>query len=337
MILQKNNQHTLKNAHKRFEEYSFKRDSLRDRYFGFKEWMRLKGYSGRTISSRKHHLRYFILWCEERDLQKPTDITKPILDRYQRHLFNILKTNGEPLSLGTQNIRLVSVKAYFKWMMVQNLILFNPASELESPRVPYMLPRSILSVPQVEHILSQPDLRKQKGLCDRAIMEVFYSTGIRRVELIQLKVDDVDFSRETLFIREGKGRKDRVVPIGTRALLWVKKYLEEVRAFACEDPTEKSLFLSPQGTPIKPKRLTDWVKTHIKAASIDKRGSCHIFRHTTATLMLENGADTRYIQQLLGHAKLETTQIYTQVSITKLKEVHKATHPAKVPEGFSLD
>ncbi len=328
---------TQKNVHKRFEEYSFSRDSLRDWYFRFKEWMRVKGYSDRTISSRKHHLRYFILWCEDRGLQKATEITKPILDRYQRHLFNLRKTNGEPLSLGTQNIRLVSVKSYFRWMMKQNLILFNPASELESIRVPYMLPRSILSVSQVEQILSQPDLKKQKGICDRAIMEVFYSTGIRRVELIHLNVADIDWSRETLFIREGKGRKDRVVPIGTRALLWVRKYLEEVRAFVRKDPAEKTLFLTSRGYPIKPKRLSDWIKAYIKAAGIDKRGSCHIFRHTVATLMLENGADTRYIQQLLGHAKLETTQIYTQVSITKLKEVHKATHPAKVPEDFSIN
>jgi integrase/recombinase XerD len=330
-------QHHTKNAHKHFEAQPYSKDSLRDWYGHFKTWMQVKQYSSLTIASRQHHLRYFILWCEEQDIHKAQLVTKPILDRYQRQLFTARKTNGEPLSLGTQNARLLSVKAFFRWMMQHNLLLFNPASELEGPKVPYVLPRLILSVSQVEEVLSQADLQTHKGIRDRAIMEVFYSTGIRRIELIHLQLDDIDWSRETLFIRQGKGYKDRVIPVGTRALLWIKKYLEEVRAFTLTDPSETALFLTPEGDSINPKRLTAWIKTYLQKAGIKKRGSCHIFRHTVATLMLENGADTRYIQQLLGHAKLETTQIYTQVSITKLKEIHRATHPAKVPKGFSID
>lgn len=209
----------IKNAHQHFESNRYDKESLRDWYVRFMEWMRVNRYSERTLASRKHHLRYFILWCEERDLNRGFEITKPILDRYQRFLYQSRKSNGEPLSPGTQNARLASVKAFFRWMMKQNLILFNPASEIEMPKVPYVLPRLILTVSQMEEILSQPDLNTSKGIRDRAIMEVFYSTGIRRCELIGLSTKDIDWMRETLFINQGKGYKDRVVPIGTRALL----------------------------------------------------------------------------------------------------------------------
>ena len=129
-------------------------------------------------------------------------------------------------------------------------------------------------------------------------------------------------------IRQGKGKKDRVIPIGDRAAAWIEKYIRESRPQLVVEPDDHTVFLSNAGEPFCLDHLSDLVRTHVDAANIGKRGACHMFRHCMATLMLENGADIRYIQQMLGHADLKTTQIYTQVSIRQLKRIHSATHPA---------
>ena len=159
-------------------------------------------------------------------------------------------------------------------------------------------------------------------------MEVLYSTGIRRTELMRLKIDDLDRERGVITIREGKGKRDRTVPIGERALVWVDQYLSGVRPKVANEPDQGVVFLTSTGASFTPNHLSCLVRNHIRAANIAKNGACHIFRHTMATHMLEGGADTRYIQEMLGHARLDTTQIYTHVSIRKLKQVHTRTHPS---------
>jgi integrase/recombinase XerD len=161
---------------------------------------------------------------------------------------------------------------------------------------------------------------------DRAILEVLYSTAIRRAELIGLRIWDVDHARGTVFVRQGKGARDRHVPIGSRALLWVSRYGDLVRPKLLTKETD-GLFLSASGEPLCADWLSRTVKAYIAAGAPTKRGSCHLFRHTAATLMLEGGADIRYVSEMLGHAKLETTALYTRVSIAKLRAVHAATHP----------
>ncbi len=144
---------------------------------------------------------------------------------------------------------------------------------------------------------------------------------------MNLSVDDVDFDRGTLTVRQGKGKKDRVVPIGERALAWIDKYLREARPGLACGGADRTLFLTQLGESIVPEYLTHRVRRYVEAAELGKRGSCHLFRHAMATLMLEHGADVRYVQEMLGHANLGTTQIYTHVSIRRLKEIHSATHP----------
>ncbi len=153
------------------------------------------------------------------------------------------------------------------------------------------------------------------------------------MEVINLRWDDIDAERGTIFIREGKGKVDRMVPVGERALAWCAKYLHEIRPQFDLGGRDPAFFLTSLGEAFTPNRMTQLVRNHIKAVEIGKSGSCHLFRHSCATLMLENGADIRYIQQLLGHAKLDTTQIYTQVSIRQPKQVHTLTHPAKMGAG----
>lgn len=289
--------------------------------------LRTKNYAERTVENREKYLGFLIAWCEARSISRPQDVTKPILERYQRHLYHLRKPDGKPLSFRAQHSRLIPVRGYFKWLTRQNVLLSNPASELELPRLEHRLPKHVLSVDEAERVLAQPDLREPLGVRDRAILEVLYSTGIRRVEVIGLSLYALDAERGTLLIRQGKGKKDRMVPIGERAIAWLEKYLYEVRPELVVGPDEGTLFLTNVGESFTPNRLTQLVRHYIDDAELGKRGSCHLFRHTMATLMLEHGADIRYIQEMLGHVDLSTTQIYTQVSIRKLKQVHDATHP----------
>jgi integrase/recombinase XerD len=296
----------------------------------FCEWMSVQNYSPKTVDNRRTYLRYFVQWALERGLHQPMEITKAILERYQRHLFHYRKRDGLPMSARSMHARLIPVRAFFKWAARQNRILYNPASEIDLPRSEKRLPKHVLNVSEVETILSRCNLADPLGVRDRAMLETFYSTGMRRSELANLKVMDLDYERGTVMVRQGKGRKDRMIPIGERALAWIKRYLDEVRPSLVREPDAGVLFLTNLFEPFTPNRLTQLVRDYIDAAELGKRGSCHLLRHTCATLMLEGGADIRFIQQLLGHAELSTTQIYTQVSIQKLKQVHAATHPARL-------
>lgn len=293
------------------------------------DWMLTHNYSADTVKARRVALRRFVTWCSERSLDDPRAITKPILERYQRGLFYHRKVDGKPMTVGAQLGCLAPLKTFFKWAARENHILYNPASELDLPRQPKRLPRSLLSVADVEALLNQAEPNNAQGLRDRAMLELTYSTGLRRMEVAGLALYDVDLARRLVFVREGKGKKDRVVPIGERAAAWVDKYLVEARAQLVAGHSE-ALFVTDYGEPIAPDFVSDKVRRYKEFAGIHKPGAAHLLRHACATHMLDNGADIRFIQDLLGHAMLSTTEIYTHVSIDKLQQIHAATHPAKL-------
>jgi integrase/recombinase XerD len=288
----------------------------------------IQNYSEQTIGNREFLLRQFIQWCQERGIADPVEVTRPVLERYQRYLFLYRKKNGEPMSFRSQHSRLVPLRMWFRWMTRRNHLLHNPASELELPRLGQPLPRNILSASEVERVLQLCDVADSIGLRDRAVIEVLYSTGIRRGEIVALKLYDLSLDRGVLLVRQGKGKKDRYVPIGERAIAWLEKYIREARPQLAIESDDMTVFLTAQGEPFSRDHMTSNVKARIDAAKLGKTGACHLFRHTMATLMHENGADIRFIQEILGHVKLETTQIYTHVSIRTLQQVHASTHPA---------
>jgi len=296
----------------------------------YNEAMEVRGYSPHTLHRRESDIRRFIGWCDDRSLNHPNQITKPILENYQRHLFQYRQEkNGQPLSATTQNHYLTSVKQFFKWMTQQNYLLYNPASELviikQNPSLPV-----VLSVEEIEAMMGQPDLSQAGGLRDRAILELFYSTGIRRTELCNLQLQDISIKRNTVYIRKGKGQKDRLIPIGERAMHWLVRYINQARPQFLTDVQEQSLFLNDYGESFRDTKIGDRVKRYMRNAGIDVPGSCHLLRHAMATHMLENGAELRFIQAMLGHSNVTSTQIYTHVSIKKLQEIHANTHPAKL-------
>ena len=294
----------------------------------FLRWSQSMNYSPQTVQDRKYALTRFIAWCDLRDITQPQQITQPVLEQYRRYLYNYRKKDGNPLGFSTQAGFLHALKAFFKWLAQENHILFNPATEIEVPRVHRHLPRQVLTPDEVERILNQTTLAGEIGIRDRAILETLYSTGVRRMELQALMMYEVDLGQQTVFVREGKGSKDRYIPIGDRACAWIQKFLDESRAGLVVEPDEGYLFISDLGTPFRKNQLSDLVKKYINRAGVAKVGSCHLFRHAMATHMLENGADIRFIQAMLGHADLSSTQVYTQVSIKKLRAVHSMTHPA---------
>ena len=301
--------------------------SLSEKLNQFCEWMRVMSYSEATIESREYSLKRFLQWCGERGVMSVQEVTKPILERYRRYLYYKKKSDNTPLHTRTQLHHLVAVRSFFKWLSKSNYILYNPAADLELPKEGIRLPKHVLTIEEAEQVLNQPDLTTAVGIRDRAILELFYSSGIRRKELARLKLHDVDFDRGTLMVRQGKNKKDRLIPVGERALRWLDKYIWEIRPELMVDPDDGFMFLSTMGSPLGLRYLAARVRKYVKEADIGKNGSCHLFRHTMATLMLEGGADIRYVQEMLGHAKLDTTQIYTQVAIGRLKEIHSRTHP----------
>lgn len=242
------------------------------------------------------------------------------------------REDGQPLTWGTNVQHLTALRMFFAWAARGGRVASNPAADLELPRQPVHLPRAVLSRREVERVLSHPAVRTPVGLRDRAILETLYSTGIRRMELIALDVADLQAERRVLFIRDGKGRKDRVVPVGSRALEWIHRYLDAVRPRFTRLHDPGALFVTDRGFRIRASRLTDRLRRYIRDAGIAKPGAVHIFRHTMATLMHDGGADIRDLQEILGHARLETTQRYAHVSIERLKRVHARTHPAERSE-----
>jgi integrase/recombinase XerD len=296
--------------------------------FDYLRWLRVHNYASTTIACRQRYLAYFASFCREQRVEDACAVTLELLQRYQQQLFEHRKRDGLPLAFATQAQRLVPVCHFFSWLRRTGRLSVNPAADLLMPKPDRRLPEATLSAHEMNLLLAQPNVSRPLGLRDRAILEVFYSCALRRQELIELAIRDVDFDRGTVFVRCGKGAKDRYVPIGQRALFWLRLYLDLARPSLAGDSQKEQLFVSSAGTPICPDWLSRKVRTYLATAGTDKRGSCHLLRHTVATLMLEGGADIRYVAEMLGHLRLETTQRYTRVSIDRLRTVHATTHPA---------
>lgn len=293
------------------------------------EWCLIRNYSEQTVLGKLRGLRNFISWCEERGVAEVHEVLPAHLDRYQKYLYQCRRKNGEAVSFAGQSQQLSHLKLFFSWCVKKRLLQYNPASEVELPRSEKRLPRYVLTQNEAERVLGAVDLKEEDGtgLRDRAVLEVLYSTGIRRLELTNLKIFDLDFERGIIMVRLGKGKRDRVIPIGSRAMYWVKKYLSEARPLHVVEPDPKNIFLTVQGQQIHEDYLSDIVRRYVEGSGISKKGSCHLFRHTMATLLLENGADLRAIQAMLGHANTKATEVYTHVGIKRLKDIHEALHP----------
>lgn len=289
--------------------------------------LEVRQVSRMSLRARKSYLAHFNAWCVEHGIAQPHEVTHAHMEAFQRHLFLYRRRDGQPLAASGQVNIVAAVGSFFSWMVKHRHLPSNPASDVELPRVPKGL-RDPMTASEVEAVLALPDIDYAQGLRDRAMLELLYGTGLRRMELAGLNVADIEAERGTLHVRRGKGGKGRFLPIGERALAWVKKYEAEARSQLQIDPHEPALFLNIDGKRLSMNAMSSRVRGYLDKAGIHKAGACHLFRHTMATAMLDNGADVRHVQEMLGHADIGTTQLYTKVSVAKLKAVHAATHPA---------
>ncbi len=243
------------------------------------------------------------------------------------------RAEATSLSVKTLAAEASVLRSFFRWLAARRVVLFNPAENLKLGNRTQPLPKAVLSESEISALLSAPG-RDTLGLRDRAILETLYSTGLRRAELCGLDLYDLDHAGELVRVRQGKGRRDRIVPIGRAALAAIRRYLRDARPELVETPKEPALFVAAiTHRRLHVKTLNLIVRKHAEAAGIAKRVTPHVLRHTCATDLLRGGADIRPVQAILGHASVATTQIYTRVAVEDLVVVHRRHHPPQEAAG----
>lgn len=290
------------------------------------------GESNSTLKTKRSLLARFIEWAADQGASNLQELDMLLLEEYRRYLNRYRKRNGDPLDISTQCARLVAVTKFIKTMDYYGVIDGAFAAKFRLPRIPRRLPKEIPTVEDIERVLNQALIMGRLGLRNRAIIEVFYATGLRRIELVNMNIRDIDFQRQILTVREGKNKNDRNVPIARRAIDWVQRYLKEMRPKLASLASGEALFLTERGQRMKPHKVTDMVTKCVDRSGIDKKGACHLLRHATATEMLRHGADIREVQVMLGHSDISSTQIYAHVTINDLNRVYYETHPAARPD-----
>lgn len=293
----------------------------------FEQTLKLRNLDQRTIKEKIRKVHCFFSYLTLQEIASVEMITKDIIRGYQTEIYQTINRKGQPNSVSHQNNMLSAVKLFMKFLKEYDYIVADPAADIPYANAPQRLPGSILTVSEARRILNAPDTKSVIGYRDRTILEVLYSTGGRKAEVSNLKLNDVDYHDGFLMINQGKGKKDRVVPLGKIACRYLEHYIKSVRPELIKDPYNNHLFLSARGGKLSRNVIWELVKKYARQVKMKKNIHCHTFRHSCATAMLRNKADIRVIQELLGHTSLTSTQIYTRVSITDLKEVHSRCHP----------
>lgn len=277
-----------------------------------------KNYSMHTISNYLNDLDDFLEFINKNKLNicsiKYNDIRE-----YLSHLY------ARNLSKNSVSRILSTLRTFFKWLVRENKISSNPMELITSPKKDKKLP-TYLNYDDIDKLLDIPNISTPLGMRDSAILEMLYSTGIRVGELISIKVNDINYSAKTINVF-GKGSKERVVLFGDTLLNKLNLYVNKGRNKLLKDKQNNILFLNHHGNPLTERGIEDILNRIIKKGELEFTIHPHILRHTFATHMLDNGADLKVVQELLGHENLSTTQIYTHVSNERLRKVYLSTHP----------
>lgn len=279
-----------------------------------------KNLSQNTVVSYKNDINAFITFLKDLNVDDPSNISSD-------HIRGFFKTLKEVGLAGSSSARYFSsLKGFLLYLLKNKYILKNPIEKITAPKISKKLP-GVLSILEIEKILAEPQVDDKLGLRDKTIMELFYACGTRVSELINLKVNDLFLDDEIIRVF-GKGSKERLIPIGSSAIKWIGEYLKKSRPLLMKkSKSENNLFLNSRG--LKLSRMGVWkiIERYVKQSGLDKDVHPHTFRHSFATHLLEGGADLRAVQEMLGHADISTTQIYTHIDRDYIKQVHKQYHP----------
>ena len=292
--------------------------------------MNAVGRSPHTIKGAKSALKginglhVFLLSL---DVEHIEHMDHDTLMHYREELAWRLTSKGTPLTSRSQAECFGHVRAFCRWLVDNDLLVGDPTLKIPNPKKPQPLPKAILDPKEIRKILKQPDMSTATGYRNKVILEVLYCAAIRREEVTNIKLEDIDTESGYIIIREGKGRKDRVVPLGEQVCQLIDTYITGVRNDWINSDNDNHLFLNRWGQGMDPMAIWHVVKKYANAAKLKKPVSPHTFRHSCATHMLHNGAPIRHIQEMLGHASLETTQVYTRITINELKRIHSQYHP----------
>jgi len=288
-----------------------------------------RGQSPDTIRGKKAGLKKFVKWCRGHNIYRIEQVDLDLTDNYMEYLNCYRKPlDGNPLSRAQKRNLLTFVKTFIEKIHAKGLIKENTLEHIELPKKGRTLPKAIFKLSEIEVILAQPLQFGIEGICHRAILETFFASGIRRTELSMLDVENVDLTDKLLRVNHGKGHKERIVPISERACQWLTLYLGRIRPLVSFVGSGSALFLANNGKRFRPNQLSEMASRYVKLAGLKRGGSCYLFRHATATEMLNNGAGICDVQDMLGHSDISTTRIYAQVSRVKLIEVYKKSHPS---------
>lgn len=303
----------------------------------FDEWLGAINYSPKTRVNYLRDVKGFISWlADNTSVASIVEVTPAQLQQYQMAIYNYERSvvpasaggDKKRLAVGTQACRLAAVRKFFSWLAAEQQIAYNPASALQPPKQPQRLPANVLTRSEAKRLIESTTTTRPRDIRDRTILEVLYSTGIRRAELIALTIYDVDFDNAMLRIERGKGGATRIVPLTESARSALKLYLEGARGAFARETTQTRLFVSSRsGGPLDDADIVRIVEKAARRAKIKKHITPHTLRHTCATHLLKGKADIRQIQKLLGHRRLSSTEVYTHVEISDLREVIFRCHP----------
>ncbi len=287
-----------------------------EKFVGFLE--KDKRLSSNTLQSYKRDIDQYISFLSDMNLKTIEKTNKTTVIAY------LLSLQKKGRATSTISRNLASIRSFYQFLSRMKVIEADPTTNLESPKIEKKLPQ-ILSTKEVELLLEQPKCVDLKGYRDKAMLEVLYATGIRVSELISLNVDDVNL--DVGFIRCNKGNRERIIPLGTMAVNALKEYQDKARHLMIQDFSEQALFVNINGRRLTRQGFWKIIKQYKNQAKITKEITPHTLRHSFAAHLLENGADLRSIQEMLGHSDISSTQIYAQIAKNKIKEVYKKTHP----------
>lgn len=278
-----------------------------------------KGLARNTLDSYRRDLKKFLAFMHKQKVTDPGQVDREALNHF------IATLKKEEFATSTITRCIASIRSFFNFLLQEGVIENNPALELESPKIEKKLPR-VLSTNEVDQLLSQPKKAQHNGLRDKAMLELLYASGIRVSELVAL--DITDFDPHVGFLRcRGKGMKERIVPIGSVAINHVSEYLDNSRAKLLKKNGESALFVNHHGSRMTRQGFWKILKKYVRKSNINGEVTPHTLRHSFATHLLENGADLRSVQEMLGHSDISTTQIYTQITRRKIREIYDKTHP----------